>query len=263
MSEPRGQPNAAPGSVPSTAPSAAPSATPSAAPRAVPSGPPSVRMRWDRLAFLHWRVDPARVRPLVPAPLELDLFDGSAWVGLVPFAMQHCRFRGLPALGLLTDFWECNVRTYVRHRDQIGVWFMSLDAASWLPVLGGRTLWGLNYRHARFTVQTSGARTDYALRRRRGPGATHIVWETHGPERTAQPGTLEHFLVERYALFTNHRGRVSRSPVWHQPWQLTDARLLKLEDSLLEAQGLPGVAARRPDIVLASPGVDALGWRAR
>ena len=97
-----------------------------------------MRMRWTDLLFAHWPFDPAVLRPLVPAALELDTFDGVAWLGIVPFRMEDVAPRGLPAIPGVSVFPELNVRTYVRHEDLRGVWFLSLDADSWPTVVGAR-----------------------------------------------------------------------------------------------------------------------------
>lgn len=203
----------------------------------------AVRMNWVNLLFLHWRVDAAAVRKLVPRELEIDTFDGSAWVGLVPFRMEASRFAGVPRLPGLQDFYECNVRTYVRYRGRSGVWFLSLDAERLLPVLGGRWLWSLNYIHSRFRVEQSegGVVTDYRLQRRRGPwpaAKTHIRWRSGAGLLPAADGSIEHFLTERYWLFTRRRGRVLGGEVLHRPWPLRQAAVERLDDGLVSAAGL-------------------------
>ena len=204
---------------------------------------PAVRMNWVNLLFLHWRVDAAAVRNLVPRELEIDTFDGSAWVGLVPFRMEASRFAGVPRLPGLQDFYECNVRTYVRYRGRSGVWFLSLDAERLLPVLGGRWLWSLNYIHSRFRVERSldGSHTDYRVRRRRGPwpaAKTHVVWRSGESLPPATVGSIEHFLTERYWLFTRRRGRVLGGEVLHRSWPLRQATVEHLDDGLVAAAGL-------------------------
>lgn len=206
-----------------------------------PRGPVAVKMNWDGLLFLHWEVDAAALRRLVPEPLEIDTFDGRAYVGLVPFAMADCSFRGVPRLPGLRDFYECNVRTYVRHGDMRGVWFFSLDAQTLLPVLGGRWMWNLNYVYSRFAVQREGAVTDYRLSRRAGPwpkAETHVRWETGGLLPPRGEHDLATFLTERYWLFTKRRGSLWAGHVRHEPWPLREAQVLHIEDSLIAAAGL-------------------------
>ena len=123
-----------------------------------PAGPPALYQRWSELLFLHWQVDPAALRALLPARLEIDTFDGRALVGLVPFTMSRIRPRWAPAVPWLSAFHETNVRTYVLCDGEPGVWFFSLEAARLPGVLIGRTLWGLGYRWARMTLEREGAR---------------------------------------------------------------------------------------------------------
>lgn len=232
----------------------------------LPPGPPSIRMNWANLLFLHWRVDPAVMRKIVPEPLELDLFDGSAWVGLVPFRMEACAFRGFgwaPGSAGLRDFYECNVRTYATYRGVRGVWFLSLDAETMLPVIGGRWFWNLNYVRSRFDVKRQGSVTDYKLARVKGPwpeGATQVSWRTGRHIGPAAPGTLEHFLVERYWLFAMRGKRVQAGRVHHAPWQLHEADVFRVDDSLVSAGG---VQISGTPHVLASPMIEVKGWSLR
>ena len=219
-------------------------------------------MSWTDLLFLHWSLDADAVRAHIPAGLELDTFDGKAWIALVPFRMTDCVFKGFGWVPTLRNFYECNVRTYVRHNDTPGVWFFSLDAQHLLPVVGGRAMWKLNYVYSRFDVDAEERRFDYALRRRKGPwtpGATRIAWTEGDPRPTATPGTLEHFLTERYWLFTQKRGRTFGGRIHHDPWPLRDATLHTLDDALIEAEGFPGIASRPPDSILASRRIDVIG----
>lgn len=221
----------------------------------------AVRMTWRNLLFLHWRVPASAIRPLVPEELEIDTFDGSAWVALVPFEMTETSFKGVPPLPGLSRFFECNVRTYVRHRDTSGVWFFSLDAERLLPVLGGRWLWSLNYVHSRFSV-TEGERTDYALTRRpsrRWPeGSTRIVWTRGDALPTSAPGSLEHFLTERYYLYTKRRGRIMSGRIDHESWPLRKATLNELDDSLVAAAG---IEVEGEPLVMMSDSIEVLGYK--
>ncbi|TVQ61727.1 MAG: DUF2071 domain-containing protein [Phycisphaerales bacterium] len=251
-----------------TSDTAAPPITASPPPVLGPTTP-AVHMNWLDLFFLHWRIEPETMRALVPEPLEIDLFDASAWVALVPFRMADCQFRGVPPIAPgVRNFYECNVRTYVRHRGLPGVWFFSLDAASLLPVLGGRWFWSLNYVHSRFEVTHERAhdleraheRCDYKLARRRGPwadGRTHVAWRAGEPLPQAQPGSLEHFLTERYYFFTKRRGRVLASRVEHEPWPLRQATVEHLDDTLIAAAGL---SAEGEPHAMATDGVCVRGF---
>lgn len=230
------------------------------------SASPDVHMTWSNLLFVHWRVPPEMLRPLIPDQLTIDTFDGSAWLGLVPFEMTDTSFRRVPPLPGLNRFYECNLRTYVRHRDDAGIWFFSLDAARLLPVLGGRWLWSLNYVHARFRVSRDGERTNYRLTRRRwGPwpdGSTSIVWTRGDPLPRTESGSLEFFLTERYLLFTRRRGRIMRGRVVHDPWPLRSAQLNSLDDSLLKAARIDlGDRSHTPDHIMMSDSIVVQGHK--
>jgi uncharacterized protein YqjF (DUF2071 family) len=224
----------------------------------------SVWMRWHDLLFLHWEVELAALRRLVPSELEIDCFDGRAYVGLVPFEMRNTRFRGVPNLRSLRQFPECNVRTYVRHGGESGVWFFSLDATSLLAVIGARLVWRLPYVWSSITIERDGEATPaaasevtrYHLRRVRSDAGSHIVWRKGGRLPESRPGSLEHFLTERYWLFSRRLGRIWRGRVVHAPWSLRSAEVLSLDDTLVAAAGLAVTGA---PLVLASDGIDVEG----
>jgi hypothetical protein len=171
-----------------------------------------ITQRWRDVLFLHWPVEPRVLQPFVP--LELDLFEGRAWLGVVPFRMTHNRLHGLPMPPLL----EVNVRTYVEG----GVFFLSLDASYALAAWLGRLWYGLPYHRARMSLRHEGESVRFESRRR---GAEFVArYGPAGPVAVARPGTLEHFLVERYALMVVRRGRAYRARVEHEPWPLQPAR---------------------------------------
>lgn len=202
-----------------------------------------MRQRWEQLLFLHWAVDPEQVRPWLPPGLQLDTFEGRAYVGLVPFAMRGVRPVWAPALPWLSNFLETNVRTYVHHQGRDpGVWFASLDAANPVAVALARTLWHLPYFHARMSLHTQpdGA-TAYRSERHTDepdrPGLD-LTYRVEGPVRPAAPGTLEHFLAERYILYARRGSVLYRGRVHHAPYPLQPARVERLTESLLAASGI-------------------------
>lgn len=170
-----------------------------------------ITQRWGEVLFLHWPVEAAALQPLVPLPLETR--DGRAWLGVVAFEMTGNRLFGFPVPPIL----EVNVRTYVKG----GVYFLSLDASSRLAVWLARAWYGLPYFRARMSLVREGESVRYESRRR---GAEFVArYGPAGPVAAARPGTLEHFLVERYALFAVRRGRTYRTDVAHEPWPLQPA----------------------------------------
>lgn len=227
----------------------------------------NLTMRWEDLVFLHWPVDPDLVRPHLPDGLELETFDGKAWLGVVPFLMAATRFRYLPAVPTAYRFLETNLRTYVRntkdtaHGGRPGVWFFSLDAESRLAVAGARSGFGLPYFYARQTChRTDGMVTYHNQRRdRRGPSARFAAsWRIRGDMTTATPNSLEHFLVERYCLYAMHRGRLVRGEIMHQPWRLAPVTLDLHDNDMAQLLNLelsgPPVSA-----LMADP-IDVVGW---
>ncbi len=204
--------------------------------------------RWAELLFLHWTLPVDAIRPLVPHGLEIDTYEGRAYVGLVPFTMSGIRYARAPSIPGTTQFHEVNVRTYV-HREgrDPGVWFFSLDAANPLAVLVARRAWGLPYHRARMSLTIEGDRVAYRSDRL-WPGPTpagcDLAYHVEGRPSAAEPGTLEHFLAERYILYADRRGRLRQGRVHHPPYPLQPARVLRLEETLLAAAGLarpPGV----------------------
>lgn len=227
----------------------------------------SLTMRWEDLLFLHWPVDPELIRPHLPDDLELDTFDGKAWLGVVPFVMAGTRFRWLPPVPTANMFPECNLRTYVRHKHgsvhsgRPGVWFFSLDAQSRLAVAGARIGFGLPYFYADMSCQQIDDRTHYKSVRRqpRGPGATfEASWSKVGAAKAAAASTLEHFLVERYCLYAQHRGHLVCGEIAHEPWQLSPVDLDLQSNDLTRSLNLQLVGP--PVSALAANTIEVVSW---
>jgi uncharacterized protein YqjF (DUF2071 family) len=215
-----------------------------------------IAQRWSDAVFVHWRVEPAAVAPLLPHGVEPDLFDGSAWVGLVPFVLSEFRFLPLPPVPLVGTFHEINVRTYgVDAAGRRGVVFRTLEAEHLAPVLAARAIFGLPYRWARIGMRDAGPLIEYRSRRRRadgratGPGTRIAVERDTEPVDTA----LSRFLTARWGFHETHLGQTIWAANEHAPWPLVEARLRALDDELVSDAGFPGLAARTPDSVLAMP----------
>jgi uncharacterized protein YqjF (DUF2071 family) len=217
-----------------------------------PIGRPVMYQSWQKLLFLHWEVPAEPLRRLLPDGLELDQFEGRAFVGLVPFTMRGIRPRGLPAVRGLSDFHETNVRTYVHHRGKRpGVWFFSLDAANAVGAALGRGWFGLPYFFARMSLKTEesegGLRLSYASTRLYPgprPATTRIEALVRSTVELATLGTLEYFLAERYLLYSASKGgALSTGRVHHTPYPLQVAEVVGLDESLLAAAGI-----ERPDV---------------
>ncbi|MGH9604035.1 MAG: YqjF family protein [Terriglobales bacterium] len=231
--------------------------------RNVKARPWTIEFTWHDLLFLHWPVPPSSLRSLLPAPLDLDLYDGSAWVGVIPFFMSGIRLRGLPPLPGTSAFAEVNVRTYVRFRGQPGVYFFSLDAASRLAVRAARAWYHLPYFHARMSVEKEADAVRYSSERRDHPRPAEFRarYRPTSEVRASLRGSLEHWLTERYCLFTtDRRGNVIRAEIHHQPWPLQSAEVALERQTLAHAAGihLPETAplahfSRRLDVYVWRP----------
>jgi uncharacterized protein YqjF (DUF2071 family) len=179
------------------------------------------------------------LRALVPAELEIDTFDGEAFVGLVPFTMTGVRPLWAPSVPGISDFHETNVRTYVHHRGQDpGVWFFSLDAASRIAVRIARSFWHLPYYHAHMALETGSYGVRYHSERRStaNPAMCRVTSRPLTAPAAAKPGSLEHFLAERYFLFADTgNGTLCRGQVHHAPYPLQTAEVSAWDESLLAA----------------------------
>jgi uncharacterized protein YqjF (DUF2071 family) len=211
--------------------------------------------------FAHWPVPEERLRPLVPAALELDTFEGRAWIGVVALRIVGSRLRGGPRA---PAFPELNVRTYATAGGLPGVVFLSLDAASAAMVAVGRHLYGLPYLRARMASRRDGDAVDFRSRRadRRAPDAAFAArYRPTGPVAMAAPGSLEWWLTERYRMYSaGRRGVARRSEVRHPPWPLQPADA----EIAVNTMTLPfGIAARGRPVLHVARRVEARFWRPR
>lgn len=231
---------------------------------APPTRPWIGHMVWTDLAFLHWPVPVAALRPLIPALLQIDEFDGVAWIGVVPFRMQQVRLRFAPPVPTTHEFPELNVRTYVRAAGRAGVWFFSLDAASWLAVRGARWCCHLPYFDAEMSVAAASEVVYHSRRTHRGasPAEFHGSYQPAGMAFEPARGTLEHFLVERYCLFTtDRRGRLLQLDVDHDPWRLQPGVAEIDVNTMVAAAGI--ALPERPPLVHVGAPLAVTAWLPR
>jgi uncharacterized protein YqjF (DUF2071 family) len=228
----------------------------------MPASPWIMTQTWHDLLFAHWPVDAAALGAKIPSGFELDLFDGQAWIGVVPFRMSNVGPRGVPALPWVSAFPELNVRTYVRVGGTPGVYFFSLDAANPLAVAVARTLIHLPYYSASMQVETRDGWVHYNSRRISSSGNPAELVGRYRPTGDAHApldGTLEHFLTERYCLFTVDRTfRAHRLDIHHPPWPLQPAEAELTVNTMADAAGirLPGNAP----LLHFSLRQDMVGW---
>jgi uncharacterized protein YqjF (DUF2071 family) len=182
---------------------------------------------WEDLLFAHWAVPQEQVLDHLPPGLELDRFDGQAYLGITPFRLLGLRSRGTLPLPLVSSFLELNVRTYVTVGGKPGIWFLSLDASSQLAVAAARRGYKLPYYRAAITASARGDWIDYTCARidTERPYVFNGRYRPVGPVAPAAPGTLEHFLAERYCLYSvDADGVLHRGHIHHRPWPLQPAQ---------------------------------------
>lgn len=203
---------------------------------------PVMYQSWRDLLFLHWRFDADAIQDTLPPGLTVDLYDGDAYVGIVPFFMCDVRPRFLPCAPYLSNFLELNVRTYVYDASGVpGVWFYSLDANRLPAIWAGRTFFNLNYRRAKMAAaRDSQGWVNYSSRCDAGNYESNFEYRGTGASEEAEPGTLEFFLLERYFLyaFSERQQKMRRGQVAHAPYQFRSANLREFDAGPMTNQGL-------------------------
>jgi uncharacterized protein YqjF (DUF2071 family) len=209
-----------------------------------PPGPWVMIQRWHNLLFAHWRCSLSDLRPLIPAALEIETFDGAPWIGVIPFYMSGVRMRATPPLPTASAFLELNVRTYVTLDGKPGVWFFSLDCESTLAVIGARMGVSLPYFRADMRMRSGDKGFDYDSQRwsvAGPPAAFSGTYRGVGPLFTPAPGSLAHFLTERYCLYSSDGKRLWRADIFHPRWSLQTADAQIDTNSMIAAAGVRAV----------------------
>jgi uncharacterized protein YqjF (DUF2071 family) len=221
-----------------------------------------MHMDWDDLLFAHYTVDPSVLRPHIPAGLELETWDGKAWLGVVPFRMAGVRPRFIPRIPGLSEFAELNLRTYVRRGGIPGVWFFSLDAASPFAVRAARRFFHLPYFDADMKIERDGAAYAYSSRRTHWgepEGAFEARYAPAGPAYKSLPGTLDDWLTARYCLYAaDSEGNIFRGDIHHKPWRLQAATAEIKVNTLGHRLGLD-FSAQKPHLLF-SEHTEVVAW---
>ena len=229
----------------------------------LPRGSWIMKQEWHDLLFAHWVVPADVLRPLIPRMLEIDTFGGQAWLGVVPFRMSGVRMRGTPAIPGFSRFPELNVRTYVVRDGKPGVWFFSLDAMSLVAVWGARAFFHLPYFFAEISCAEDAGWIRYESHRidRRGSAASlRARYRAIGSVFRAQPHSVEHFLVERYCLYTaGKKGRIIRCEIHHPRWTLQLAETALQENTMAAAAGIAS-AELKPELLHFSRRQEVVVW---
>ena len=227
----------------------------------VPATPWTWRQSWRDLLFAHWPVAAESLRSLVPPALAIDEYDGTSWVGVVPLRMADVMRRPLPNLPWISAFPELNLRLYVEHGGKPGVWFLSLDATNPLAVWAAKRFFHLPYAQADIDISETNSRFDFRSRRRANAVKFSARFQPSSEPTLSAPGSLEHWLTERYCLYAmSPSGALFRGEVHHDPWPLQKAEAEIEENELLRPHGFsvngPPVLlhfSRRLDVIVWSP----------
>jgi len=221
----------------------------------LPQGNWAYYQEWNRALFLHWKVSVEALRPHVPASLEIDLYEGQAWVSLVAFTMERIRPRLLPALSFISDFHEINVRTYVTHHNKAGVYFLNIEAGKTLSAVVSRALSGLPYEKSEIVRKTEGERHIHrSVLQRKG---FYLNADLRLHEAVENKTAPDNWLTERYCLYQERNGRLSCYDIHHAEWPL---RRIQMNDMHLDYR-IGALHLQYPaDLVHYSDGVQVLAW---
>ena len=221
----------------------------------MPSRKYTLSQEWRNLTFMHWEVDPEKLRPHLPHGLEIDTYDGKAYVGVVPFLMKNVRPTWFFSTPFVSTFPEFNIRTYVKKDGIAGVFFLALEAYSMVTCGYAPKAYGLPYRYAKGSIAKQGDRVSWKSSRASGnmvlSGTTQVI----GEKVQASHGSLEEFLFERYSLYTDKQGKVMRGYTHHKKWDFQNAEVDVVENSLTEHFDLGIENCLRPEYVHYSDGV--------
>ncbi|WP_232380776.1 YqjF family protein [Leptospira ainlahdjerensis] len=209
----------------------------------LPETKPFMVQYWEELAFLHWEVPKEFLEEVLPKELEVDIFEGKAYIGLVPFRMKGVRPIYLPPLPWISYFPELNVRTYVKNGEKQGVYFFSLDAGNRLVVEIARKFFHLPYLNAKmFFRREKGQKEFFSSRKdaRAKPAEFYARYEPISEIYQTKRGTLENWLTERYCLYSKDpKGRIYRGEVHHIPWPLQKGECRIYKNEILQSYGIP------------------------
>ena len=229
----------------------------------IPHGSWVMAQSWQYLLFAHWALPTEVVLPLIPPLLELDTFDGMAYIGVVPFLMNHVRGKGLPPIPATRRFPELNVRTYVTYQGKPGVWFFSLEADNTLAVRVARLLFHLPYfdadmsmtHHLKGWIQYDSRRTH-----RGASSADYIArYRPTSDVYLSKAGSLDEWLTERYCLYSiDDNGVLYRGEIHHEKWQLQTAEAEIVVNTMGCASKLD--LPNEPPILHYVENIDVLAW---
>jgi uncharacterized protein YqjF (DUF2071 family) len=206
----------------------------------IPSRPWRMKQVWQNLLFAHWPIEINLIKPFIPPSLEIDTYNGKAWIGVVPFYMNGIRLRNAPPIPLTSSCSEINVRTYVTINNKPGVLFLSLDAANLIAVKVARLFYHLPYYYADISIKKEKNVVHYNSNRVKSDKTFEFSakYMPTSHKFNAKEGTLEYWLTERYCLYTSHKNRLYRCDILHEPWDLQHADGEIIRNTMIDIDGL-------------------------
>ncbi|RJU83131.1 MAG: DUF2071 domain-containing protein [Candidatus Poseidoniales archaeon] len=225
----------------------------------MPSRPFALSQEWRHLTFMHWEVSIEKLQPHIPEGLDIDLFDGKAYVGTIPFLMKNVRPRLLPSVPGISTFPEFNIRTYVKKNGKAGVLFLTLDAQSRVTCFHAPRKYGLPYRYAKCKISADEDVYRWESKRKSDGVVLAGQCRSKGELMQAKKGSLEEFLFERYSLYTNHKNKIHMAYTQHNPWQYKEGEVEIIDNTLTESYDL-GIDVLNPEHVHMSDGVHVHTW---
>lgn len=228
-------------------------------PFSLPNRSHALIQEWRNLTFMHWEVDKKLLQKHIPSDVEIDLFEGKAYVGTIPFVMRNVRPKFLPPVPGISTFPEFNVRTYVKKNGIPGVLFLTLDAQSRITCWHAPNAYGLPYQYAKCKLKSNPDGYDWMSVRKKDGASLIGNCKFLGDSRKAKIGTLEYFLFERYSLYTMHKGKLHMAYTLHEPWTFEDAEV-EIDSNTLTGQYNLDIDVYKPDYVHASRGVLVNTW---
>lgn len=226
----------------------------------LPQSPWIMRQSWRNLLFAHWAVPADALRELVPTSLEIDTFDGYGWIGVVPFSMNDVCPRYVPLPPWISNFLELNVRTYVRKNGIPGVYFFSLDCSNPLAVYAARQFFHLPYFDAVMSLQHIDSDVMYKSVRQKTGETFEAIYCAEGAQIESSKDSIEHFLTERYCLYTaNPGGKLFRGVIHHLPWPLQKANA-EIRKNTMVPSPLRKICDSTPQLLHFSKNIDTVEW---
>ena len=224
---------------------------------------PLFHQSWRQLLFLHWCISPESIQSRLPKGLTVDTWNGSAYLGIIPFRMMHLRPSFAFPIPAISNFVEINLRTYVRDRyNRPGVWFFSLDTQNGLGNWIARRFFHLNYRFAQTEFTEKSDKNYKCLVQLKNPSFEQQIfeWEESTNEfmPSKSPNSLECFLTERYRLFSYDQTnrQLFSGQISHKPYRLNRPILHSYSSDLIADNNFQFTSLGEPDSVLASSGTD-------